>query len=187
MLKKNLFNVNLVALIALCVAFTGCKKLEKLTGGKNGSDTAAADGNEAVEDGDTPAPEGELQVTPDKSSLWPPNHKMEKVSMKTSHPDAVCKIESVASNEPGIEDDHKILEDMVLELRAEREGKGKGRIYSVSLACSVGDQATAKVAYVVVPHDNDKGKKPKKDKLGKKEVKTKKNLKKVAKGKRKEK
>jgi hypothetical protein len=78
----------------------------------------------------------------------------------------VSKITAVESNEPingpGDDDngaDWEITGDLTLNLRAERLGKGDGRIYSITVECSdaVGNTTTG-IVTVVVPHSKGKKK-----------------------------
>jgi hypothetical protein len=82
-------------------------------------------------------------------------------------PSAVCKIVSVSSNEPvnGLGDgdtapDWLITGDLTVNLRAERSGKGNGRIYTVTFECTdaSGNSATGTTT-VAVPHDQGNSKK----------------------------
>lgn len=89
-------------------------------------------------------------VTPDRTVLSPPDHRMRPVQLAVSVSDAVdaapvCRIESATSNEPdnGLGDgdtagDIRLTGALSLELRAERSGKGLGRTYTINVACSDG-------------------------------------------------
>jgi hypothetical protein len=105
-----------------------------------------------------------VSVTPSTASLWPPNHQMVPVTIAVSATDATgapaCTIESVTSNEPdnGLGDgdtpnDIVITGKLTLELRAERGGKGSGRIYTITIRCvdASGNAVTATTT-VSVPH-----------------------------------
>jgi hypothetical protein len=102
-----------------------------------------------------------LSATP--NVLRPPNHRMAPVSLNVSATDncgvASCKIIDVTSNEPdnGLGDgdtarDFEITGDLSVKLRAERSGKGHGRIYTITVECkdSAGN-ATAREVHVMVP------------------------------------
>jgi hypothetical protein len=107
-----------------------------------------------------------LSLLANPSVLWPANHKMVAVVLTVKAADIcdaapVCKIVSVTSNEPinGLGDgdtapDWQITGDMTLLLRAERSGKGPGRVYTITIACrdASGNVSTANVQ-VTVPHD----------------------------------
>ncbi len=115
-------------------------------------------------------------VRANPATLWPPNHKM--VSVKVT-PDVfdicdaapACRILSVRSSEPvtGRGDktspDWKITGDLSVLLRAERSGRGKGRVYTVKVEC-VDDSGNASRATgtVKVPHDRRGNKKSNKKK-----------------------
>ena len=138
-----------------------------VTDDKGASDSCTA--TVTVLDQEPPVIES-LKVSP--SLLWPPNHKMVPVKVTASATDnctaaPVCKIISVSSNEPenGLGDgdtfpDWKITGNLTLKLRAERSGKGSGRIYTVTIGCSddSGNSAEGEVT-VTVPHDRGKKKK----------------------------
>jgi hypothetical protein len=115
--------------------------------------------------------------------LWPPNHKMVKVTVSATVTDAsgptTWKIISVSSNEPidgsekgkGKGNDHgsgngdgntspdwQITGPHTLLLRAEREGNGDGRVYSITIQATdaAGNLSNPKVVTVLVPHDQGK-------------------------------
>lgn len=104
------------------------------------------------------------------SSLWPPNHKMVDVRVSARVKDACgpakWKITSITSNEPqnGLGDgdtanDWQITGDHTAKLRAERSGKGSGRIYTLSIVAedASGNQSAPTTVTVKVP--KSKGKK----------------------------
>jgi uncharacterized repeat protein (TIGR01451 family) len=102
----------------------------------------------------------------DPSVLWPPNHRMVNVTVSydvTDNcplPPGSCTL-SVTSNEPVLghgsghtSPDWIVLDDHHVLLRAEREGSGNGRIYTITITCvdSGGNTSTDDVT-VTVPHD----------------------------------
>ncbi|HEV8285639.1 MAG TPA: T9SS type A sorting domain-containing protein [Chitinophagaceae bacterium] len=98
-------------------------------------------------------------VSVSQTCLWPPNHKMRDVTVNyTLGTDcsAVTSALSVSSNEPvnGTGDgntspDWAVLDDHHLQLRAEREGNGTGRIYTITItvtdACGNSSSTTTQV------------------------------------------
>lgn len=98
-------------------------------------------------------------VSPD--SIWPPNHQMVPVTVSYSASEncnsASCVL-SVSSNEPvsGQGDDSApdwiIVDDRHVMLRAERSGKGNGRVYTIRIDCTDGlGNHTVKTVTVRVP------------------------------------
>jgi hypothetical protein len=104
--------------------------------------------------------------------LWPPNHKMVSVKVKVNatdmcDPGFTCQIISVTSNEPvdGVADGHTspdwiITGPLTVDLRAERSGKGNGRVYTITVQCTdhSGNSSTATVKVRVPksrPDDDD--------------------------------
>jgi hypothetical protein len=91
--------------------------------------------------------------------LWPANGKMVAVTIAVtvaddSDPAPVCEITGVTSNEPLGDSDWIRTAPLSLELRADRNGLGTGRIYSVTVACTNASRLTAStVAQITVPHD----------------------------------
>ncbi len=106
------------------------------------------------------------KLTASQELIWPPNHKMVSVTLNAVATDNVgvtsLKIVSATSNEPdnGLGDgdtanDIQVTGDLTLNLRAERSGKGNGRIYTVTVEArdAAGNAATKSVT-VSVPKDN---------------------------------
>lgn len=92
---------------------------------------------------DTTAP-AIASVTPSTATLWPPNHQMVAINVNAVASDVVgiasLKIVNVTSSEPdnGLGDgdtpnDIQITGDLTLNLRAERSGKGSGRVYTITV------------------------------------------------------
>ncbi|KAF0246144.1 MAG: hypothetical protein FD180_975 [Planctomycetota bacterium] len=89
-----------------------------------------------------------VSASADPAVLWPPNHKMVEVALAVEaidDSDATpgCSIVAVTSNEPtdGLGDgdtpvDWELTGGLTLKLRAERSGKGDGRVYTITVACT---------------------------------------------------
>jgi probable HAF family extracellular repeat protein len=102
-----------------------------------------------------------VSASSDPSLLWPPSGKMVDVHLSVRATDNVdpaprCSISAVSSSEPAGEGDMAVTGAASLQLRAERDAAGPGRVYSVTVACSdaAGNQAQT-VVPVRVPHDMD--------------------------------
>jgi len=105
-------------------------------------------------------------ATADPSTLWPPNHRMVNVTVSydvTDNcplPPGSCTL-SVTSNEPVLghgsghtSPDWIVLDDHHVLLRAEREGNGNGRIYTITITCSdSGGNSSSEDVLVTVPHN----------------------------------
>lgn len=135
----------------------------------NNGNIATAIQTVSIEDNEAPV----LQVANQFVTLWPPNHEYVNISLDAlglslsdncSADLADVYIKSVSSDEP--EDvkgggDGNTKDDIVINggctsvnLRAEREGKGNGRVYTITLSVSdaAGNETTAQF-FVQVPHD----------------------------------
>ncbi len=106
-----------------------------------------------------------VSISVNPGLLWPPNHKMvtvvPAVSVIDNNDGSVVQLVSVTSNEPdnGLGDgdtagDIVINADGTISLRAERSGKGSGRIYTVIYKATdvAGNETTASTA-IIVPHN----------------------------------
>lgn len=97
-----------------------------------------------------------LAATPDV--LWPPDGRMVPVTISVkvtddSDPSPACQISSVASSEPGASD-WVVTGSLSLGLRADRNGLGAGRRYSITVTCTNTSQlSSGAVVSVLVPHD----------------------------------
>lgn len=104
-------------------------------------------------------------LTPSLTTLWPPNHKLQTVTLPEA-PGVSIVITSVTQDEPvnGIGDGNTSPDAFLasqpsnsVQLRAEREGPGDGRVYRLGFtATSTGGQCSGTVT-VGVPHDQGRG------------------------------
>jgi len=110
-------------------------------------------------------------VTVSPEMIWPANHKMVKAKVSVDFTDswdsnASAKIVKVSSSEAGngkgdgnTELDWSITGDLTVDLRAERSGKGEGRIYTITVECTdASGNVSSSAVTVAVPHDQGKKK-----------------------------
>ena len=114
-----------------------------------------------------------IVVTLDRTKLWPPDHKLVTIHAHVTvsdvcDPNPTFVLTSITSNEPdnGLGDGDTANDiqgavygtpDVEFQLRAERSGKGAGRVYTVVYTAYDGSgNSSQAVATVVVPHDQGK-------------------------------
>ncbi len=107
----------------------------------------------------------ELSDSIDQLTMDKVGFPLKAVNNDNCDPDPQCYIVDVTvtdelGGDGNTEDDVEPVDDLTLELRAERSGKGGGRIYTITVECAdaSGNTSTADVI-VTVPHDKGKGKK----------------------------
>jgi hypothetical protein len=113
-------------------------------------------------------------VMPSPQTLWPANHEMFNVTVAVSTSDVcdiaepICRITGVASSEPVESKGDGNTEvdwqwdagqrgtSLNVLLRAERDGSGSGRVYTVGVACvdEAGNESTD-IATVLAPKNNN--------------------------------
>ncbi|MFH1755443.1 MAG: HYR domain-containing protein [Candidatus Latescibacterota bacterium] len=112
----------------------------------------------------TPPTINSIMVSED--TLWPPNHKMVDIAVTVDATDIcdsepMCWVYDVTSNEPingkgdgNTEPDYLIIDELNVQLRAERAGLLEGRVYTLHVRCedAFGNFADGMVD-VFVPHD----------------------------------
>lgn len=117
---------------------------------------------------DTTPPEI-LSTSTDRPVLWPANHKMVDVNVSAviqddTDPSPTFTVVAVESSDPGdslgdgtTEPDFVITGDTTVQLRAERSGRGVGRIYTITImAVDESGNASFATTQVSVPHDKSK-------------------------------
>jgi 6-phosphogluconolactonase len=93
-------------------------------------------------------------ATASPAVLWPPNHKFVDVTIdytETSNCSSTCTL-SVTSNEPG-PNEWIIVDEHHVQLLAERNGRGSGRVYTITITCTNEGGNTTQDVTVLVPHD----------------------------------
>jgi DNA-binding beta-propeller fold protein YncE len=90
--------------------------------------------------------------------VWPPNHQLVNVglSVDVQPPDATVQVQ-VYANDNGNSSDAADIDPDTLQLRAERQGNGSGRVYLIVVTAMSGGQSVFDVCTVVVPHDQSAG------------------------------
>jgi len=114
-----------------------------------------------------------LAPVPNKTILWPPNHKMVEISIEANATDNFGNVTisaTISSNEPddGLGDGDKapdwtepVIDQnngiITFQLRAERSGLGNGRVYSIHIkATDESNNSSNAEVEIVVPHDKKK-------------------------------
>jgi len=105
-------------------------------------------------------------VSASPSVLWPPNHKFVPVTVSavahdTCDPNPVCAIIGINSSEPpngggsgNTSPDFVILGPLTANLRAERDGTGSGRTYTLTVQCTDHSNNSSQASTtVIVPHN----------------------------------
>ena len=113
---------------------------------------------------------------PNKTILWPPNHKMVDIMIEANAADnsgnPVTLSATVTSNEPvdSLEDEdvapdwsEPVIDQgngtIALQLRSERSGSGSGRVYTIAITATDGSgNSSEALVEIIVPHDNGKKK-----------------------------
>ncbi|MBI3753905.1 MAG: hypothetical protein HY266_07700 [Deltaproteobacteria bacterium] len=112
------------------------------------------------------------QAIPSNNTLWPPNHKLVLISISgITDPDGdpvAVTITGITQDEPvnGLGDGDTSPDGFGVgtsqsQIRAERSGKGNGRVYAISFTADDGKGGSCSGQVKVgVPHDQGKGKNP---------------------------
>ncbi len=113
-----------------------------------------------------------IDVSASPSVLRPPNNKMVAVEVSPTASDLcdtappTCMITGISSNEAvnargdgNTAPDWKITGDLKVNLRAERSGRGNGRVYTMTVRCTdASGNSSTRTETVTVPHDQGKKK-----------------------------
>jgi hypothetical protein len=112
----------------------------------------------------TPPVISSISVSP--ATLWPPNHKFVPVTVSvtaqdTCDPNPVCTLAGITSSEPATgggsgntSPDFVITGALSANLRAERDGTGSGRTYTLTVQCTDHSNNTSSASTTVfVPHN----------------------------------
>ena len=113
------------------------------------------------------------KATPSLANLWPPNHKLVIISIgEVTDPDGdsvALTVTRITQDEPvnGLGDGDTSPDGFItagnaqIMLRAERSGKGNGRVYAISFNAKDGKGGSCTGTVTVgVPHDQGKGSTP---------------------------
>jgi len=113
----------------------------------------------------------EISVANNQLGMWPPNHKYKTFTVNDFGVSVTdncgccieAKITGVSSNEPddakgggdgNTKNDIVIVDEGTVKLRAERQGGGDGRVYTITLSATDGSgNTTQATCEVIVPHD----------------------------------
>ncbi len=139
----------------------------KLTGADGCAATSSKSTQVQVVDNTPPS----ISASANPALLWPPNHSMRDVhgtvTVTDNCPGAAFVLASVTSNEPdnGLGDGDTVGDiqsaalgtpDLDIRLRAERQGTGGGRVYTITYAATdASDNGAQSSAVVLVPHSRN--------------------------------
>lgn len=107
----------------------------------------------------TEAPAGAV-ITASRTTLWPPNHRMVRLELDAGG--TPLRVARVFQDEPTDDlGDGAFAPDAVIDpvdpgsvlLRAERSGRGDGRVYHVEIVAGAGACASTSTVTICVPHD----------------------------------
>lgn len=102
-------------------------------------------------------------ISANPNILWPPNHQMVPVAVTVTatdggDPNPISRIISVTSNEAGTGQQYQITGDLTVDLRAERNGGGNGRIYTITVRCTdMSNNSSTRTVTVRVPKSRSDG------------------------------
>jgi uncharacterized membrane protein len=105
---------------------------------------------------ETPPTIGDAAAFP--AVLWPPNHELVDVTIGYQATDdsgsVACRLGPVTCNETATTADWRVVDDHRIQLRSERNGKGRGRVYTIPIECrDPSGNVASQVVAVAVPHD----------------------------------
>ena len=101
-------------------------------------------------------PPSTITVTATPSTIWPPNKKMIPVKLVVTPANATARIVSVTCNEIIAWADTQITGALTVNLRADRNGNGTGRIYEIKVEYGTATPKATTTVQVKVPHDQGK-------------------------------
>jgi len=144
--------------VKLCAIFPLGTNVVDISVSDSGSNTVSCSSTLTVIDTIPPVI---TSATASPNKIWPPNHKMVDVKLSVCAKDqcgpASWKIISVSSNEPvnGLGDgdtspDWEIVNGHSLRVRAERSGKGNGRVYTIKVQAQDESGNSSKVSSITV-------------------------------------
>ena len=127
---------------------------------ENGKQQTRVEYDNVLSGVDTTPPRLSVNVNP--ATIWPPNKRMVQINTSVNATDDYdkypqVKLESVTSNEPDSSGKDIQIGNNSIFLCADRNGKGNGRVYTITYSATdaSGNKAMAS-ATVTVPHDQGK-------------------------------
>lgn len=100
-------------------------------------------------------------AAPSIGEIWPPNNKMVDITIEgVTDPDGddvTITIKAISDDEGSDPGDVGGIDTDTAQVRAQRDGKGDGRVYTISFEASDGTATSSETVTVTVPHDQGKG------------------------------